>query len=143
MSADDCDAPCRSQLANNSAALQYGYASICVDLAYCTCSVTAAEIVGQILIDIGDVICAVWNEAIPAALGILQFVVPYVGELAEGAEAAEFFEAADQVLKKGSKDCNLACNQNASGQKFTAVNPLDNSTWADIFPCDDESVPPS
>jgi hypothetical protein len=70
-------------------------------------------------------------------------VVPYIGEIAEGAEEGEFFEAADQVLKKGSKNCFAACSENADGQKFTAVNPLDDTTWAGIFACDDESVPPA
>jgi len=70
-------------------------------------------------------------------------VVPYRGEIAEGAEEGEFFEAADQVLKKGSKDCFAACSENANGQKFTAVNPLDDTTWAGIVARDDESVPPA
>jgi hypothetical protein len=89
-------------------------------------------------------VCAVWNNAIPAAVEILQFVIPYVGELAEGAETAEFFEAAGQVLKKGSKDCSIACKENSpSGQKFTAVNPMDQGSWAGILPCDNDSVPPA
>lgn len=70
-------------------------------------------------------------------------MVPYVGELAEGSEAEEFFEAADQVFKKGSKDCNAACSQNADGQKFTAVDALDNTTWEGILACDEDSVPPA
>ena len=92
------------------AALRYGYASTCVDQAFCTCRVEAAEVVGEIFIEIGEVVCAVWNSTIPAALGLLQFVALYIGELVKGAEADEFFEAADQVLKKGSKDCNAVCS---------------------------------
>jgi hypothetical protein len=41
------------------------------------------------------------------------------------------------------EECFAACSENANGQKFTAVNPLDDTTWAGIFACDDESVPPA
>jgi hypothetical protein len=57
-----------------------------------------------------------------------------VGEVAEGVDATELFEAADQVSKKGAKDCNLAC----PGHQYTAVDPKDLNSMLGINECGDD-----
>ncbi len=123
-------------LANNTQALTVGFASTCIDMAFCTCSVVAAEIAAEILIALGDIVCVVWNEALQGAAAILEFVVPYVGEVAEGVDASELFEAAEQVFKKGAKDCNLAC----PGHQYTAVDPMDINSMLGINECGDDEA---
>jgi hypothetical protein len=119
-------------LADNTQALTVDFASTCVQESFCTCSVAAAEIVDDILIALGDIVCVVWNEALQDAAAILAFIVPYVGEAAEGVEAAKLFKAAKKVFKKGSKNCDLAC----PGHQYTAVDPMDADSMRDIHDCD-------
>jgi hypothetical protein len=79
-------------------------------------------------------VCVVWNEAFQGAAAILAFVVPYLGEVAEGVDATELFEAANEVFKKGAKDCNLAC----PGHQYTAVDPKDLNSMLGINDCGDD-----
>jgi hypothetical protein len=65
-----------------------------------------------------------------------------VGELAPEleAEAGEIFQAADQVVKRGAKDCSAACG----GQKYTRIDPTNAESAAGISRCDNDGVgPPS
>ena len=80
--------------------------------------------------------CVVWNEALQGAAAALAFVVPYLGEVAEGVDATDLFEAAGKVFKKGAKDCNLACPRH----QYTAVDPMEVNSMLGINKCGDDEA---
>jgi hypothetical protein len=130
---EDCSSPCANQVADNTQALTVGFLSTFVQQSFCTCSVAAAEIVDEILIGLGEMVCVVWNEAFQDAALVLAFVVPYVGEAAEGVEVAKLFKAAKKVFKKGAKNCDLAC----PGHQYTVVDQMDVDSMRDVRDCDE------
>jgi len=81
-------------------------------------------------------VCVVWNEALQGAAAALAFVVPYLGEVAEGVDATDLFEAAGKVFKKGAKDCNLACPRH----QYTAVDPMEVNSMLGINKCGDDEA---
>jgi len=124
----DCTSYCATQFASDPTAAQYGVALICSDQS-CSCSAELAKGFDEAVIGIGEVLCAVVDEAIPLAENLLGYVIPYAGKAAEG--ASELFSAAGKVLKKGAKNCADVC----PGHQYTVVDPTDIGTQLGILDC--------
>jgi len=113
---------------DNPTVQKNGLMSTC-NTGVCTCSASPGPIVAEMLIGIGETACVVWDEAIPAAMKILSFVVPYTGAAAPGAKG--LFKAAGKVFKQGSKHCANVC----PGVQYTVVDPKDIGTQLGLLDC--------